>query len=471
MTSRIHRLKMLRVILISAAIAVFGCATVSAQASRAPGWKIADFKLPKLKWGLQEITAPVTNNSDEFRILVVSASVISRERPGSVPRVTKRSRYFEPGETANIALAIDVPENFSTTKVTVAFHQVVDTLDDLSFGKKIFEKELLDSVTSPPALASYRSNMPRLSGWSGRNDAINTDLAMIVSLMLGRGMSYDSVMALCDISRDRLLALGRRLTDRGFAKLENSVYRPTFQLIEPSRAAAFAPSLDSASAALTAALTQAIPVYQSRRQELIASGRVTADPNDVMEGTALLHHLYPVVGGVVLWERLAPSILNDTGAFLNMFGQRSPCDACMGEYGYMLTSHDIPDGSTFYFRDNATRRSVFADNPEALTCVQKSYSANPSERFAFPVGKTPVVFYYNSARCDSAISALLAPCQIVRDEWMGKISKRYAPDHEKLSRAERLWVWNSIVTESLRQLTASKVVEDHKGEYFLWLAS
>jgi len=433
------------------------------------GWRVGTLSFTEVKWGKQTVVAPVTNLSDEYKFVVAQGTVTSLERPDCTPRISRRSYILEPGQTQEVAVEINVPENFTASHVAVGLYEVIDTLDDVRWGVEILNNAATAPSKAPPALLAYSDSLPRFSGFSARNAALSADLPKLLTMFFARGMTSESIANKYGLTLREVIDIGWTLHTGGFAEKRGAVFAPTVTLIEGLPFDSLNSLVTRTVRALADSVAAALPRFTAERQKWIAAKRVTADENDIMEGTALLAHAFPVVGGVVLWEELAQNYVNDSGETLNFWGQRSPCDGPMGKYGYALTDVRATDGKSFFLYESPTRRSVFGIEVPALMCLKAPISHNPTDRFQFPSGFTPSVFYHSHERTDSLIQILVAPCGDIRDIFFSQARESIVGSNKEFSPSIRLWLWNRVVTETLSQLIARGTLTNEANKYFVWI--
>ena len=107
-------------------------------AAQQPELVVGSIDFPERAWGNQELPFEVTNNTDWLKFLVIEAHVGFEGSYVNPHRVTRTNVVLEPGKLA-VEVDLVVPSNYGLMTLWLRIYDVVDTLDDLTLGTKIFE--------------------------------------------------------------------------------------------------------------------------------------------------------------------------------------------------------------------------------------------------------------------------------------------------------------------------------------------
>ena len=430
-------------------------------------WSIGTLDISGLKWGKQTRRIRIANNSDDYRFLAAECETRSL-KPGFVkPRVTRSNYIIFPGQEGEVRVTIDVPESFSKVIVKFGLYDVVDTLDDLVLGEKLYEIEETVDVTFPETLEPYLSLKLRPGGALRYNETLSDDLQLALNLLLIQGKSAITISEIIGLPPEYVTHLIRLLTEEGLVTAPSGWIRSALVAIEKLPFEELDRVVDKLAAEMSETITNSVKDYQKLHKELIADETVAAYGDQAVEGTGILHHLYPVICGIVLWERLGSSFLGSDDGPVQLMKQSSPCEYPAVGYGYILADPAAKDGRAYFHFDTKRQRKIFGLGGGKLACYEPS-AGSRSPNYKVVAGKRPILYLVDEARADKLFNVLIKPLEPLRDSFESESKNIFNQSKAKFTNAHRLWLWNRLTTQVIDALIKDGVIEDHNRNYFTW---
>ncbi len=432
-------------------------------------WSITEPDLSDLRWGAQEISVRVRNNSGKYKFFVAKSETRSPLRRFSEVRTFKSNYIFVPDEEKEISFVVDAPENLSYVTVKIGFYDVVDTLDDVKLGKEIYLDTFKVTPPAPPGLAQYSSFTPRAGSILKYNTSLKTDLALLIHTMLQEPLSVEELTKRLDLPFAVVSRTIRNMEEHGFVRQESeNLYRTTLTTIEGLPAASIRGLMDRNASRMAETLEQALQRFILKRQQMMDSGLVTRGTRETLEGTGMLHHLFPLVGGITLWENVGSQFIIGGEGPPQIIDLDAPCDMVTEGYGYVLMDTSLSDGDEFFYYDPNLKRRVFGDHVPAVLCARRAPSAKVRPSYYLPSKKTTLMYYYDKERVADAVDLLSYPLIPIRDKFSAEVESLFEKSNVQLMPAHRFWLWNRLVTSVMQKLVNDGVLEDRRREFFTW---
>ena len=464
--------KRIRAGLLGALVVTAGVSLVVGEASAvsAKDWKLISIDHPgALRWGKQTRTLRIKNISDDYKFLAAVSRTLSSERTHARLRNYQSNFIIFPGEDTVIEYTIDVPENFSPVRVIVSLYDVVDTADDLSWGAKILDTSFDSPVQYPESALAYRDSLPRVGGAFRYHPVLGTDLSLLVNVLFGEGLKTEEIAKITgleprqvnriasDQRRYHLIEVRKGAISSEMTFIRGLDYDTLDKMIE-LQAEMFASDIE-----------KALPRFYAVRDSLVKVGVATPDSNDTVHGTVMLYHLYPYIGGVVLWESLARKFLNTDSVPPVLLVPNYPCNQDAPEYDYLLVDDEAPDPVQVYFLDRGRKRHIFGIDVPPLDC--NSTRDRHGRGYGFPDGARPKFYVHNPELSAPALSvfvdALSGDEESFENGYLLNIESAGVEDDPAI----RAWVWKQLVERVLDELSRRGVMENNKGTYFQWTGS
>ncbi len=438
---------------------VMGLIMAALTSLRAEDLSSTEPSLSAAEWGAQSALFKVTNATEEYKNVVV----ISRARATSGPlkpvRYTRHSFLMDPQSTREENFPIEIPSTYGNIGLEIEMYDVVDTLDQLVVSQRFYayKKELDFPV--PDALKEILDLNIEVPVMGGKNYAFDNQFGRILGMLLARGKSPDEIAALCQCRPEFVRQYISHLTEEGYVESSEGGFRPRFITIEKAQAEKLLPAIDDAAVSLAAVIAANFKVYDSTLDALAASGKLTRDPHDALDGGAILYHKYPVTLTFLLWNLLGRSFVNESLPF-NIFADSDPCNNYMGDFHYLVAGGPGFNGKTFYYQTkNSMGEAIFCGYGDfEVSCPPKFVPAGPQKavvRWDFRAGNEEYPFIFNTEKMIAPISLLMVDTYKPMETLKKEVETVMAgSSFEKYKRGALYWCWNLVVTEVMDKLTA-----------------
>lgn len=439
----------------------------SAFARGVEDWRVGPVEVGGLVWGKQERRIEISNLSGDYKFLTVNCRAISTKHGYSRPRTFKSNYIVFPKMDTVLMYVIDVPENIAPVQVEISVHDVIDTLDDISWGVELVKSEARYEVTVPPGIEEYKNRIPRATGATRFSVALGSDLRLLTNYWLKQGKTVDEIGEIAGMSAREIRKFASDMRRDSLVQVVDGKILSTINLIEGLPYAAIEEQVAGHSAAFASKLTELLPQYDAKLAELANAGSVTGDRDDAFEGTAFLYHHYPIIGGVVLWENLAIGFVSADTAPPVLIDLSNPCTRNSKEFDYFLIDRVAPDGWHMYLSDSKRNRSVFGAHVPSLDCGGARVNGT-QVNFRFPRNNQPVYFNVSKERTAVALAALVEPMLPLRNRFVSDISGLFSRNGIELTPAIRFWLWNQLASRTLKTLVDDKTIENFDQKFFVW---
>ncbi len=449
-----------------------GCNASSETASSeivTKDWVISRLDVSQLHWGAQRVVVRVQNTSGDYKFFVAQSETRSPLRRYSAVRKFQSNYIFVPDEEKEISFIVDVLENLSYVTLKLGFYDVVDTLDDVRFGKDIFVDTLSVTAEIPSGLVEFENTMPRAGSVLKYNPSLNTDLSLLIHQYLREPLSATALTKRLGAPFAVVSRVMRTMEQYGFVRIdEKSLYQSTLTTIDGLSASSNKTLIDVYSKKMSDALEVALPKFVDKRQEMMDAGLVTKGTSATLEGTGMVQHLFPLVGGIVLWEAIGSQFIIGGDGPAQLISVDGPCNETAEGYGYVLVDSSLSDGDEFYFYDSSTRHRVFGDHVPSVTCIRTGPSVRTRPSYRLPVGKITLMYYYDKERVAKVVNVLSDPLVSIRGEFEVAVKAQFERDDITLTSAHRYWLWNQLASSVMARLVKSGALEDGMGEFYTW---
>lgn len=433
-------------------------------------WRIPTIDNPgDLSWGEQRRNLVISNISKDYKFLTIRCQILSAERDDSRLREVRTHHIVFPEIDTTLSYALDVPENFSPAVALLSLHEVVDTLDDLSWGVKLTEQRFDCPVSFPEGLSTYRDSLPRIGGMLRYHSILGTDLSLLTNYLFARGVRTEQIAELTDREPREVNRMASEQRRYHVIEVRDGAIQSELTLIEGLPYERLKEILDASAGEFADALSAALPRFRAVRDSLIAAGAATADSNDTMDGTALMHHLYPLLGGVALWEYAARPFFGTEGEPPELINRNYPCSQDNFDFDYLLIDSAAPDVRQLFFWDSGRNRRVFGVDVPPLVCTGQRDAHGRS--YTFPEERQPVFYSFDGNRCEIAVRELADPLVEPTSHFDAELASAFAEVGQEVSPAHRSWLWNQLAQRTLDQLIQRGVVSGPHGRYFVWMGA
>jgi hypothetical protein len=434
---------------------------------------VDNIEVPPLEYGQQKGLVSVTNTTDALHFVTVIAEV-QFTGPGLTPnRNTRNHFYLEPGVSRTIEPIVLVPANYGKAEVSLRVYDVIDTLDALSDRYKVTEESFQLDFPPPATVAEYMKTPINLPPRVEDHPYFDNDLSRLMLVMMNKGIMVEEIAEITGFRLTMVQELFGRLITKGHLVSSGDSLRVAVPIIgveEAIRAGKLAYDLaDSLTQRIAGNLDNCRRVLDS----LVAAGAMSADPNLTFSRGAALHHLYPTISALLLWNDLGRQFITRSAPLL-IYDNTDLCNALIPTYMYAVQAGPELNGNQFYALSmTAQAYSVtYSDRPPTIICPDDFIlraQRNMKINWAFGEDNKQQRMLFDSLVVKPAMNALSGGA----DDLLSKtyyelrdISSEFG--HRRLGYGQRYWFWNLVATRTLANLVEAGVVQrEGSGHYRL----
>lgn len=437
---------------------------------KAADLKVEDIAISSLGWGNQTAKIKVTNLSYDYKIIVVKTDISFEGSDLNPKRTSNKSFIIDPIYSATLQEPIEIPGNYGTLKLKFTFYDVVDTLDPLYESQNFYTKDFSNSFPIPEGIKPYLGAPLALPMFVDKSPLFDNQFTRFYLLFLKLGKKPEEIADLMGTNlnyinfvADRLVA-GKYLVRSGGENILN------FAVVDSSALATLGPIINETIEKLYTAIKTNLPKYDSMMTAMVSRGELTQDKDNIMETGSVLYHKYPVILGLLLWNKIGHEFIND-GPRFNIFENSDPCRADMGEFMYMAFSPGDLSGRSFYYDliDVDGERFYASIGDISLICepIGESYKEVNKYYWNFLETDFPIIFSYDDETNSEPLSLLGEGCIKLTEPLKEAINKLYLEGKNvRKVKGARYWSWNLIVTAVMDRLDKSKLaIKEGRGIY------
>ena len=434
--------------------------SISAQE---PEVTVGEITLPPLRWGLQQAAFELTNNTDYLKFLTVTIEIKFAESYLPPQSETTNHVILNPLESKMVNPYFDMPAKYGQTEMKIKIYDVVDTLDNIQLGRKLFEQPFILNFRVPDQIFPYRSEKITLPPMVDNHPDFDQEFMRILIVMLNEGKSVAQISEVAGIDSALVVQMLGELIQKQYVRQDSNGYNLAFPIISLAEAQATRELVESVSDSLAARITRNMPAYRRVIDSLIAAGSMSADSNEFLDGATILYRTYPVVAGLSLWFDLGQQFITRS-APLMIFDNTDLCKAQIPYYMYAVEGGDVFNGSQFYAfaRYSNTFRIFYGDSIPEIQCKAVDYlrrNPNWAAVVRYADEYRPETFMVDTLAVRPALTALsgdIGPFLADTYKNLFEIADRYG--HFKLSFGHRYWFWNLAATRTIKKMTDSGVI-------------
>jgi len=438
---------------------------------QSPEVSVGQIDFPELIWGKQALEFEIVNNTDWLKFLTVTTEV-SFEGSFVNPNREERKHYIlEPQATLKCDPQIDIPGNYGTATLWVRIFDVVDTLDDLSLGRQIFEQPLMMKFRAPEETIPYFQERLSVTPMLGNDYLMDNEFSRLFMLLVDEGKSLDEIAKITGANMDFVTRIRDGLASAKYIKKQGDSLSTVVAVITNVEAKKGRKLAEKLSDQLVEKVNENMEGYNLVIDSLIKAGAMSGDSTNFYEGSTVLFQLYPMITGMYLWYGLGTVFVAGRADFY-IFDQTNPCRPHLGDYAYIVHGGDFYNG-TQYYDSRPTSKGInihFGDKVPTVTCdpgyhrkvrLIEGRDWNYDEEFA------PESFFFDAELMDPPIRALAnGALEIigVASQDLQSIIEEHG--HTNFSRGVRLWFWNLTATLATDKLVKSGFMEQlGNGQY------
>ena len=428
------------------------------QSETAPELALGNIDIPSFRWGRQTATFEVTNNSDWMKYITVETEIHFEDSYLNPVRVIHTHYPLVPGETSVLTPEIDVPGNYGKASLYVRLYDVVDTLDELMPGQKVFEQPFKLTFHVPETVFSYLQEKVVLAPTVDNNPLWDSEISHLLPVMLEEGKPLKEIAAILEADVNFVEQVAGTMT--GFnllKKSEDGTVVPSFPIFSVRQAEETKELVERSSDRLVKLITGNVDNYQKVLDSLVDAGSLTVDSNDFIHGGTVLYRKYPVVAGLLLWYNLGQRFIG-AGNPLMPFDGTDPCHALIGRFMYAVQGGDVFNGHHYYLSTKSTTGIdiTYGDVIPDISCPKKLAARRilrERAHFNYERDYAPETFIVSALLIKPALAALGKGSEElfpeIRDDLV-RVSSNYG--QSEVSIAERYWFWNQVASRTLEKL-------------------
>lgn len=424
---------------------------------------VSDVELPNLRWGTQEASFTITNNSNHYKFISV-VSEMEFEGTYLNPGRSTRSNYLVfDGETTTITPRITVPGNYGKARIKVKIYDVVDTLDPIFENQKVYEQPFFVSYHAPETAAPYLQERVDMPPRVNQHPDFDSEFSRILLLMVEEGKLPNEIARLLECDVQFVSSKITSLMAKNYIVNLGDVYTTEFPVITVEEAEQLRPIAERMADSLATVVARRMPAYDSLISALEAEGKMPDDTNAFAHGGTILYHKYPMIAGVLMWYDLGSSFITENRP-LRIFEHTDLCNAFIRPYMYAVQGGDYFQGRHFY-HERSTGPSVsilFGDTLPAITC-EKDFALkgryHRKARWQVDQGYIPEAFMLDTVLARQATAVFSQQVQpLLRPLYMDVLKVAKENRHTGVSLGYRWYFWNLTATLAVDKLIENRVI-------------
>ncbi|MBN2226075.1 MAG: hypothetical protein JW763_01795 [candidate division Zixibacteria bacterium] len=426
-------------------------------------FEVGEIALSGENWGKQSATFTLKNVSMEMKTVIAAAETSFDDFDLTPIRKTRAVAFLQPEQTTDVTVPVTIPGNYGTCTIVLKIYDVVDTMDVLMDSQMLHTKTFSITYPYPAELETVVGEQLFVPPFVDRNDYYDHYFGRVMTYLLSRGKRVDEIAKLTGTTVDYVNAAIADFIDYGYLVDTPDGYRPQMMVIDDAQVKSIRSAIDGTVESLVEVITANIPVYDSSIAAMIADGSLTSDPDNIIDPGSVLHHKYPVILGLLMWDILGKNFVNDDMPF-TIFEGSDPCNAEMGDFMYLVSGGAADAGTSFYYYLHTKKAERFHCGIDTMPIICDSRfrelrKAGKYVNWSFNRQKPSIFHTYTEDKVRGPLSLLMDGTfphieglrQAVDD--LAKSSGQSAYE-----RGARLWCWSLVVTDVMRTLEKNGVV-------------
>ncbi|MFH1687252.1 MAG: hypothetical protein ABIE70_06975 [bacterium] len=449
------------------AIIVFGVALCLWLVSCDDGGPIdIDFSaggLSDLRWGVHELPLTITSKSDDLHFIVVTTETDFPGIYNTSVRSSKLNAILLPGEQKVIRPGLLIPGNYGPAEISITVYDVVDTLDVLMPKYIRWQKHRQVDYNPPRVIEPYRTTPIQLPPRVADHPYFDNELARLMLVLIDERKSVAEIAEMTGADSGVVGEVLAQLMSRNHVQNTDDGLRVLFPIISQEQVLATQPIIDDLVPKLVTQVKDNWDDFERVVDSLIAVGEMTADTNLTMDPGAALHHRFPTVGCLLLWNEWGRSFIT-RAAPLVIYDKTDPCDANIGTYMYAARATSEQIGEHYFTQDlgRGGYSMNYADWPLGIICEEqflRKVATGRTANLSYDEVSRPVTHAFDSAVVRPAIGALAAGADSLLFSTYEQVRDLAVEHgHARLDFGQRYWFWNVVATRTLKGLVADGFV-------------
>jgi hypothetical protein len=418
---------------------------------------VGEIGFPKRVWGTQTMSFDVINKSEIPKFLVVETEVSFEDSYAPARRQTLRNYILAPKATMVCDPLIEIPGNYGKGIVRIVIHDVVDTLDDVSLGQKVFEQPFHLMFNPPESVLPYRQDKISLPPLVDKSPLMDSEFSRLLLVMLQEGKTPAEIAGITGADSVYVVNQIKLLADNQYLVAKDGQYVPAIPVLLRPEADEARELANRISDALVQQIKTNWPEYDTTAASLVNRETKLGGNQGFMGGVVVLRQPYVVVTGMLLWSRLGSRFIIGTGP-LEIFKQTNPCQAYIAQYSYLVQGGDYYNGHQYFDGQYSASSEtlLFGDTVPVFTCVpgwERLPRLSRDRDYKLLPVYNPETFYYDTAFSNPALAVLdkgMEDILTTAATAMQEIHTKYG--HSAFTAGVRYWFWNltaTLVTDKL----------------------
>ena len=437
------------------------------------GLVVGEIDFPENVWGRQVLPFDVTNNTPELKFLTVETD-IAFEDSYIKPRRLLRSNFVVPPETSErLTPQLEIPSNYGQMTLWVRIYDVIDTLDDLALGTRVFEQPFRVRLRAPEGIVPYFQERITLPPLAGNYGLMDNEFARLLPILLSEGKSPSEIAVMAETDTAFVRDLAGRMVTLRYLQATGSGYAPVAAVIPQGFALEGRALADSLANQLADALTANFGERRRLIDSLAAAGRMKDDSTNFYQGTTVLYRPYPLTAGLCLWRELGEGFIGQGQPF-RILATTDPCRPNLGPYMYLVQGGDFYNGTHLYDARivKATLEMRFGDQIPEVECFagfERKMRLNENTDWAYSREYAPETFLIDTGLTYPVVRALTARARDLLGPALtelGALAARHG--QSAVTGGHRYWFWNLIATRTLaRLIETGSLTREGNGQFKL----
>lgn len=434
---------------------------------------VGEIGFPEHTWGKQNSPFEVTNRTDWLKFLIVETDVGFEDSYVTPHRITRTNFILEPAATLTIEPVLEIPGNYGRMTLWVRVFDVVDTLDDISLGRQLFEQPFKIRFHTPEAVVPYfqeRLTMPPLVGTHGMFD---NEFERLMLILTYEEKSLAEIAEMCRVDMDYVTATAEDMAGSGYLLGSDGAYRPAIPVITSGLAEAGRLLADRAADQLAEKITENLSECPRIMDSLVQAGVYSNDSTNFFEGGTLLYQRYPLVAGLYLWKFLGQKFITDRQPLL-IFANTDHCRPKIGRFMYMVQGGNYYNGNHYYSAEvlRSEFNAHFGDRIPVVECrpgFEKKFRVRQNVDWNYATEYFPETFLYDTLLINPMLRVLDQGMEEILRATIGGLRQIHKEQgYDGLALGARYWFWNLTATRTVVKLVESgALIRGGNGQFRL----
>lgn len=432
---------------------------------------VGDISMRGLRWGEHRIPVELTNNTDLVKYVVIETEVTFDGTYLDPVRYSRVNYILDMKESRVVNLHVTIPSNFGKATVTVAVHDVVDTLDVLMPYQKVFEQPFHLTYHVPEALQDYFEEKITLPPRVEDHPQFDSEFPRVMLLLLWEGKSLQQIADMSETDSAYVARVARGFGVERYASANEDSYQLHIPMIVLAEAEEAKKLAESVSDSLAMLIGSNLATLKDSFDSLISLGVAPADSNEFMHGGYVLSRYYPTVGGLLLWHDLGRKFITRSAPLL-LYDGTDLCNAHIPTYMYAVQGGDVFNGHHFFYLEPGRKncRIYFGDQLPLINCNANFIARRRAGRKAVwtpDKAWTAEGFIVDTTLIRPALDILgLNTDSLLSWAYYGMKAIAIKHGHKKVAFGHRYWFWNLVASRTLTKLTDSGVLSRRDNGQF-----